>query len=64
MTEQKRTTLPGLSPDTIVEIQNLLLTDRKIQAIIVYRKKKGAGVTEAKQAIDRETEFLGLSGAM
>lgn len=64
MAEHKRTTLSDLSPDTIKEIQNLLRADRKIQAIIVYRQKKNIGVGEAKQDIDRESEFLGLSNSM
>ena len=60
MAEQKHTTLPDLPPDAIEEIQNLLRADRKIEAIVVYRQKKGIGVREAKQDIDREVEFLEL----
>jgi ribosomal protein L7/L12 len=45
---------PALSP----QIQEVLRRGNKIEAIKIYRELTGAGLAEAKQAIDRAEPFI------
>ncbi|HLI05478.1 MAG TPA: hypothetical protein VKV40_02815 [Ktedonobacteraceae bacterium] len=43
----------GAAASFAAELQQLLLAGRKIEAIKLYRERTGAGLREAKEAIDR-----------
>ena len=45
---------PMLSP----QIQDALRRNNKIEAIKIYRELTGAGLAEAKQAIDKAEQFI------
>jgi ribosomal protein L7/L12 len=49
---------PGTEPSLSPQIQEALRRGNKIEAIKIYRELTGAGLAEAKQAIDRlESRF-------
>ena len=52
------TTFSSLDREVVQEIQQLLCEHRKIQAIKLYRENQNVGLKEAKDAIDKEFDFL------
>lgn len=49
-------------PETLADIENALVLGRKIDAIKLYRQCSGAGLTEAKEAVERvEAELRATS---
>lgn len=46
------TTVSGLTPDVVAEIDRLVAAGQKIHAVKVYRDRSGVGLKEAKDRID------------
>jgi len=60
--KQKTTTLSNLDPGVIAKIQKLLRQDMRgrVEAIQIYMHETGVGLKDAKSALDKEMEFLGI----
>ena len=48
---------PNADPALAPQVQDALRRGNKIEAIKIYRELTGAGLAEAKQAIDRAEQF-------
>ena len=46
----------GLAPVTVAEIDRCIWSDRRVEAIKLYREATGHGLVEAKQWVDRRAE--------
>ncbi|GAA4715311.1 Ribosomal protein L7/L12 C-terminal domain [Promicromonospora umidemergens] len=46
----------GLPPETVAEIDRCIWSDRRVEAIKLYREATGHGLVEAKQWVDRRAE--------
>ncbi|MEV0890872.1 ribosomal protein L7/L12 [Promicromonospora sp. MEB111] len=49
-------TADGISPEALAEIDRNIWSDRRIEAIKLYRDATGLGLVEAKQWVDRRAE--------
>jgi ribosomal protein L7/L12 len=49
---------PNSEPALAPQVQDALRRGNKIEAIKIYRELTGAGLAEAKQAIDRAEQFI------
>lgn len=59
---QESTTLSSLDLEVVEEIQKLLRQGirGRVEAMKLYMHKTGVGLKDAKSALDREMEFLGI----
>lgn len=46
----------GISPEALAEIDRCIWSDRRIEAIKLYREETGHGLLEAKEWVDRRAE--------
>ena len=60
--KRKSTTLSGLDPEVIARIQKSLRQGMRgiVEAMKLYMHETGVGLKDAKSALDREMEFLGI----
>ena len=60
---QKITTLSNLDPEVVARIQKLLRQTEsggRVKAMQIYMHEVGVGLKDAKMALDKEMEFLGI----
>ena len=61
MPEEKRfTTLSGLDSKVAAEIQKLLLHNAIVAAVKLYMRETGVDLKNAKLALDKEIDSLGI----
>ena len=60
--KQESTTFSGLDSEVIARIQRLLRQGMRgrVEAMKLYMRETGVGLKDAKSALDREMEFLGI----
>ena len=46
----------GIPPETVAEIDRCIWSDRRVEAVKLYREATGHGLVEAKQWVDRRAE--------
>jgi len=60
--KQESTTLSGLDSELVARIQELLPQGMRgmVEAMKLYMHETGVGLKDAKSALDKEREFLGI----